>query len=162
MSGRTDERTCAEDGCENAVVGYQILCDDHVVLQRERRAEIERDAERRMDESDVDLTPSQRRTIQRIMYSGWQEAAGNQLQFYRSHEVKRFEISRTDYGQVMVVAEFGRKEDEGTMASVFCRERGQFFIGSHGGLTFYREARDGSGKLVTHKGTRRLYLAWGR
>lgn len=56
--------------------------------------------------------------------------------------------------------ELGRKGDEDTMASVFCRSRQQFFIGPRGGLTYYVESESGDHGMAVRKGTRRLYSAF--
>lgn len=52
-----------------------------------------------------------------------------------SYEIKMFEVNENEYF-VDVVVEVGMKDDEGTLAEVFCRERAQLFIGKRGGITY--------------------------
>jgi len=50
------------------------------------------------------------------------------------HEYKRFEVTDHECGLVFVLAEVGRKDDEGTMASIYARTRRHICIGRRGGL----------------------------
>ena len=159
MSDATQEiRTCAEDGCETTVEGFSLLCPDCRHVVKERREEIRRWTDRKIEESGIDVSPSQRRTIQRITHAGWQEAAGLELQYYRKHEVKDFTIEEHERF-LTVRMKLGRKGDEGTAAAAFCRPRQQFFVGPRGGLTYYVPSRNGDGRAKM-KGTRRLYRAF--
>jgi hypothetical protein len=54
---------------------------------------------------------------------------------HREAELKEFDVNENEYF-VSVVFEVGGKNDEGTLASIFCRERGQVFIGPRGGITY--------------------------
>ena len=51
------------------------------------------------------------------------------------YEIKQFEITDCEYF-VSVVVEVGMKDDEGTLAEVFCRDRAHLFIGKRGGITY--------------------------
>lgn len=51
-----------------------------------------------------------------------------------AYEIKKFEVKETDYGAVIVYAESGRKNDEGTMAALLCRRIRHIFIGVRGGV----------------------------
>lgn len=50
------------------------------------------------------------------------------------YEIKEFSVEETDYGTVVVYSVTGLKNDEGTMAAIFCRTRRHIFIGKRGGL----------------------------
>ena len=49
------------------------------------------------------------------------------------YEFKEFTVEETDYGTVLFI-QTGLKNDEGTMAAIFCRTIRQIFIGKRGGL----------------------------
>lgn len=51
------------------------------------------------------------------------------------YEIKRWEVKESTYGIVEVIFVTGLKEDEGTVANVFCRKHRQLFIGTNGGVT---------------------------
>lgn len=50
------------------------------------------------------------------------------------YEFKEFSVEETDYGTVIVYSVTGMKNDEGTMASILCRNTRHIFIGKRGGL----------------------------
>jgi hypothetical protein len=50
------------------------------------------------------------------------------------YEFKEFSVEETDYGTVIVYSVTGLKNDEGTMAAIFCRNKRHIFIGKRGGL----------------------------
>lgn len=54
------------------------------------------------------------------------------------YEIKEFSVEETDYGTVIVYSVTGLKNDEGTLASVFCRNIRHIFIGKRGGLRSQR------------------------
>ena len=54
-----------------------------------------------------------------------------------NYEFKQFEVEELDYGAVSVVVETGHKNDEGTLAAVFCRDYCLLFGGKNGGITYY-------------------------
>lgn len=58
------------------------------------------------------------------------------------YEFKEFKVKETDYGTVVVYSVTGRKNDDGTMAAVFCRNRRQIFIGKRGGLRGFKYDSD--------------------
>ena len=49
------------------------------------------------------------------------------------YEFKEFNVKETDYGIVIVYSVTGLKNDEGTIAAVFCRTKRYIFIGKRGG-----------------------------
>lgn len=51
------------------------------------------------------------------------------------YEMKEFTVNECKYF-VSVVAEVGMVNDEGTLASILCRNRVQLFIGERGGITY--------------------------
>lgn len=63
------------------------------------------------------------------------------------YEIKQFDINDCKYF-VSVVVEVGMKDDEGTLAEVFCRDRAQLFIGPRGGIRYpvSKKMKDGSWK----------------
>jgi len=80
------------------------------------------------------MTPSQKKAVE------WFK---REFFDYNSHvtkedyEYKEWEVQDHDYGMVSIVAEVGMKNDEGTMAAVFCRARKHVFIGKKGGFSWY-------------------------
>ena len=51
------------------------------------------------------------------------------------YEFKKWEVE--DCGSfISVVLEVGMKEDEGTLAAIFCRDHAQLFVGKNGGITY--------------------------
>lgn len=61
------------------------------------------------------------------------------------YEIKQFDIDANEYF-VAVVVEVGMKDDEGTMAEIFGRDRAQLFIGPRGGITYPVNKQMASGK----------------
>lgn len=63
------------------------------------------------------------------------------------YEIKQFDIDENEYF-VAVVVEVGMKDDEGTMAEIYCRDRAQLFIGPRGGITYpvNKQMKNGSYK----------------
>lgn len=53
--------------------------------------------------------------------------------FAQNYEFKHFEV-RQRQGYVSLTVEIGRKGDEGTMASIYCRDRRIIAVGPRGGL----------------------------
>ena len=68
------------------------------------------------------------------------------------YEIKKFEISANEYFTDVLV-EIGMKDDEGTMAEIFCRERAQLFIGKCGGITYpvSKQLKNGKWKHYTKR-----------
>lgn len=63
------------------------------------------------------------------------EAEKMMNEYHREGEIKRFEVE--DCGSfISVIVEVGGKNDEGTMAAIFCREDAHIFIGKRGAMTF--------------------------
>ena len=50
-------------------------------------------------------------------------------------EIKKWEVNENEYF-VSLVLEYGLKNDEGTLAEVFARDRAQLFIGKKGGVRY--------------------------
>lgn len=75
--------------------------------------------------------------------------------FYGSkedYEVKQFEVSEFKYF-VSVYAVVGMKNDNGTLASVYCRDTIHVFIGKKGGITYpvHKKLKNGSYKNYTKR-----------
>lgn len=80
------------------------------------------------------MTKAQEKMINNIKY--WME---KDLFFDKEkYEVKKFEVEETAYF-VSVVGEVGLKGDEGTLASVICRNRFHLFVGPKGGISYYNK-----------------------
>jgi hypothetical protein len=54
------------------------------------------------------------------------------------YEIKKLEVEETEEGTVRFYCITGRKEDEGTLAAVFCRKRRHIFIGKRGGMRCFK------------------------
>lgn len=87
-------------------------------------------------------TKLQEKAIARI-----KKLAENMMGHPDKYEIKQFDIDENEYF-VSVVVEVGRKNDEGTLAEVFCRDRAHLFIGKRGGITYpvSKQMKDGSWK----------------
>ena len=75
------------------------------------------------------MTNAQTKAIERV------KAMTQSLLFTDNYEVKEFTIQECEFF-VSVVIETGMKNDEGTYASIFARERVHIFIGKRGGITY--------------------------
>lgn len=82
------------------------------------------------------LSPSQGSTLQRFLDRILESHCEPNLE---DHEFKSLEIKflSNDLPTLVVLCETGLKNDERTMASVFCRNRVQAFIGRKGGISSY-------------------------
>lgn len=76
------------------------------------------------------MTKAQERAIERI-----KQLVNRDWPAEKGYEVKEFTISENEYF-VSVVIETGLKDDEGTYAAVFARDRAQLFVGKKGGVTY--------------------------
>lgn len=98
------------------------------------------------DLEDYDLTPSQKRNVRVLLAEG---LAVNGIEGAVAREFKEASLDRvgeySDWLALYVVV--GRKGDEGTAAEIYCRERGHFFLSRRGGVSFYRAAKIGSGRV---------------
>lgn len=106
-----------------------------------------------MDEGSMEIlesmNPMQLKTVRLLLTSYWRHAA-----YYENttkHEWKELRLERVSERTIAMYAVMGLKGDEGSAAEIFCRRRGQFFIGRRGGLRFYGEgcARRGKKDLVS-------------
>ena len=73
------------------------------------------------------ITKAQQRTIDRLkdtLHGYW---GGT-----NEYEWKKWEVETTDYGPVWLTAESGMVNDQGTMASIFCRDYWHISIGPRG------------------------------
>jgi hypothetical protein len=95
-------------------------------------------------------TAAQERAIARIRKDLVAEHYGSTSSDY---EVKRFEVTDREHF-VTVVAETGLKQDEGTMAAVYCRRRIIVAIGPRGGVQVLNAKRkQGQGWFTVFHGT---------
>ena len=78
------------------------------------------------------MTAAQEKTVARIRRQAEREL------FFGRPEVYEFKVWEVeDCGSfVSLVLETGMKEDEGTMAAIFCRDRAHLFVGPGGGITY--------------------------
>lgn len=73
----------------------------------------------------------------------------NTLEFKKGeYEIKRYEVEECHYF-VSVFLEVGQKNDEGTLASIICRDKVQLFIGKRGGITYPVKSKQG--KYITRR-----------
>lgn len=79
------------------------------------------------------MTKSQEKAIEKI------RKLGEELFWGRAdeYEFKEFDIKELNYGTISLVVETGMKNDEGTLAAIFARDRAHLFIGKRGGITYY-------------------------
>ena len=75
------------------------------------------------------MTKSQERAIARI------ERLVQKELYNDEYEIKEWDVHENEYF-VSLVVETGRKNDEGTLASIICRDRAHLFIGKRGGITY--------------------------
>lgn len=58
--------------------------------------------------------------------------------YHTNGEIKELTFDETDYGFVICKFTVGETDDENNpIAKIFCRERGHFFIGKRGAITYY-------------------------
>lgn len=82
--------------------------------------------------STVNMTNAQEKTLYRVL------KMANEFDYSRGkgeYEIKRYEVDDCEYF-ISVVIETGIIGDEGTLASVLCRDRVHLFIGKRGGITY--------------------------
>lgn len=82
------------------------------------------------------MTKAQERAVKFLR----RDAAANLL-FNEKHEFKEFDVKETDGGTLMVAIEAGYVGDEGTWASVFCRDRCIVFVGVRGAIWYYVDTK---------------------
>lgn len=87
------------------------------------------------------MTKQQERRIAQI-----EEIMMNLIGYPETKEIKEKSVEELGVGGIVsMVIEVGDKNDEGTLAAVFCRQRAHIFIGPKGGCyTHTRSRRDGS------------------
>ncbi len=81
------------------------------------------------------MTPTQQKLINHFEKNLVSEIYSEK--FAHNYEIKEFEVKKNYGGTQMVVMEVGRIGDEGTAASIFCRDRKIIFIGKRGGVKAY-------------------------
>lgn len=78
------------------------------------------------------ITNSQVKTLVKILHKA------EELSFQKGkYEIKRYEVDELECGLVSVVLEVGMIKDEGTWASIMCRDKVHLFIGKRGCITCY-------------------------
>lgn len=75
------------------------------------------------------MTKQQEQQIARIKY----EAKHYMGKHSDDYEIKKFEVEENKFF-VSINVEVGAKNDEGTLAAIFCRDNTLIFIGRRGGL----------------------------
>jgi hypothetical protein len=71
-------------------------------------------------------------------------------------EIKQLEVSENGHF-VSLVIEVGRVGDEDTMASIYCRDRRQVFIGKRGGVQLASVAKGTSFKIFNYNQVRGMW-----
>lgn len=77
------------------------------------------------------MTKSQERAVEKIK----KLAEDYMNKCFNNGELKEWEVEENEYF-VSVVLEIGNKDDEGTMAAIFGRDRAHLFVGKRGGVTY--------------------------
>lgn len=101
------------------------------------------------------MTKSQERVIERIrteVLKTFDFSNGK-----GEYEYKQFEVHDCKYF-IAVVAEVGRINDEGTLASMLCRNRVHLFIGKRGAITYPVNTKDGKVIRKPFKGYWKVYM----
>lgn len=75
------------------------------------------------------MTKAQEKAVAKIRALAEQNFYADDMEF-KEWEVEEFESF------VSVVVETGHKNDEGTMAAIFCRDRAHLFVGKRGGIRY--------------------------
>ena len=92
------------------------------------------------------MTKSQERALNKIkrLAEKWANEG------FEDGELKKWDVEENEYF-VSVIVEIGGKNDEGTQAEVFARDRAQLFIGKCGGVTYpvYKRLKNGTYKHYT-------------
>jgi hypothetical protein len=78
------------------------------------------------------MTKAQEKAVARIKYLAFEGMYGETADRY---EFKKWEVNEHEFF-VEVITETGMKNDEGTMAEIYCRDHAQLFIGKRGGITY--------------------------
>lgn len=76
------------------------------------------------------MTPRQQKTIDQLKKQIIDSKSCGKPELY---EFKEITVKESDYF-VSFVTEYGRKNDEGTVAAIMCRDRRHFIIGLKGGV----------------------------
>ena len=76
------------------------------------------------------MTKTQEQVLARI-----RREVERQLFYSENYEIKDWQVNESEY-TVGVFFEVGLKNDEGTLAQFYARDKGQVFIGKKGGLTY--------------------------
>lgn len=99
-------------------------------------------------------------TQRRVVYSLARkilESGGLGERHMAGYEFKQFEITWGVRNSFYLVAEVGRKGDEGSMASIICRDRWHIAVGPRGGCTNLNAARYSKRRKGFHN-----CVTWGR
>jgi hypothetical protein len=86
------------------------------------------------------MTDTQRHVLYQLARA-LMERGGLGEKHMAGYEFKQFDITWGLSNSFYVVAEIGRKGDEGSMASIICRDRWHIAVGPRGGLTNMNAAR---------------------
>jgi len=87
------------------------------------------------------LTPAQEIVINRLKRDLLKEYSYGNIE---DHEYKQWEITPSSVASskhVFLFAEIGKKNDEHTMASIFCREKRHICVGPNGGVSLLNAGR---------------------
>lgn len=83
------------------------------------------------------VTPAQRAAADRFMFRALHWACPDTAPGHACrYEVKKHE-EKMQHGRLSVVFEVGLKNDDGTAASIFCRDHYMWFFGRKGGVSAY-------------------------
>ena len=90
------------------------------------------------------MTPSQKKAVQAI-----RQEIIDRHGYGDTKEFKKFEVKELDWGgKISVCTSYGLINDEGTMASIFCRDERYLFVGPRGGIELANCKRKSKAKVT--------------
>lgn len=81
------------------------------------------------------MTNSQIKTLVKVLHMAEVFNYDRKNGLATKYEIKQYEVKEYDCF-VSVALEVGMKDDKGTWASIFCRDRVHLFIGKRGGISY--------------------------
>ena len=105
---------------------------------------VETEVKERGYADDAEISRKQVTALKRILRIIFETDAhcSTSLDIAKEHEFKRLEVKKLAYGALSVATDVGRIGDEGTYASLLCRQHRHFFIGKAGGFSCVFMSKD--------------------
>jgi hypothetical protein len=127
-------------GCEDGSKQHCVICGAHTTAAK--LAGAKKAAATRRAAVDADGFTAKQRAKAAQLVACWLSLHGDPTRY----EVKKHELTVTEYGNVSLFVVIGMVGDEGTMAQLLCRERRHVFIGRDGGLACYKTEKNAAGR----------------